>query len=94
MLIVFLFFLIRFVECVQIVVKYRYNVLAEMVAAEKTLEAKKSAVKQDMTEIANAEQAAGAAALAADLRRRTPGGGSRPCAAQRGRSEGKRAHAD
>ena len=39
-------------------IKYRYNVLAEMVSAEKTLETKKNAVKQDMTEIANAEQAA------------------------------------
>jgi hypothetical protein len=57
----FFVFLERFVECVQIVVKYRYNVLAEMVAAEKTLEVKKSAVKQDMTEIANAEQVASAA---------------------------------
>jgi hypothetical protein len=40
------------------VIKHRYNVLAEMVSAEKTLETKKNAVKQDMTEIANAEQAA------------------------------------
>lgn len=47
----------RYVESVQIVLKYRFDKLTEMVAAERNLEAKKAAEKQDMGVIENAELA-------------------------------------
>ncbi len=51
----------RYVESAQLLIKFRYGVLADLVAAEKTLDTKKNAVKQDMADIAAAEQAAATA---------------------------------
>jgi hypothetical protein len=45
----------RYVEQVQIVIKYRFDRLTDMVSAERTLDAKKNATKQDMSDIEAAE---------------------------------------